>query len=180
MSARQSTVDCTYPKAFIRPCILLLLHEAPAHGHGLLKRLLAFGVELSDAGRVYRALRSMEQEGLVRPQWETKSRGPARRVYELTAEGRRALDDYETDLEALAERVLDFLGQLRRLRLRCGPNDQRAYEVLVETKLSVEASDEASARDAVERAFAKPWPLDQDVRSKGPVWVYEATIEADA
>ena len=75
------------PKGFIRPCLLLLLREDPAHGYDLLERLGSFGFDRSDPGGLYRALRSLEKESLVRSVWESSSAGPDRRIYELTRAG---------------------------------------------------------------------------------------------
>ena len=75
------------PKNFVRACLLLLVREQPSHGYDLLERLDALGFKKPDPGGLYRALRAMEQEGLMRSRWETSDIGPARRSYELTAEG---------------------------------------------------------------------------------------------
>jgi DNA-binding PadR family transcriptional regulator len=40
-----------------------------------------------DPGGLYRALRAMEQEGLVGSRWEPSEAGPPRRTYHLTEEG---------------------------------------------------------------------------------------------
>lgn len=79
---------------FVQPCLLLLLHQGPAHGYNLMESLkeLGFAEDPVDSGTVYRSLREMEEEGLVASEWDTEaSAGPARRVYRLTAEGDRAL-----------------------------------------------------------------------------------------
>ncbi len=81
------------PKNFLRPCLLLLLRERPSHGYDLLERLRSFGFERDDPGRLYRALRTLEEEGLVRSAWESSTNGPARRIYELTRPGMEALHD---------------------------------------------------------------------------------------
>lgn len=75
------------PRNFLRPFLLLLLAEETAHGYDLLDRLTEFDVPRSDPGGLYRTLRAMEREGLVRSWWETSSAGPARRTYTLTEEG---------------------------------------------------------------------------------------------
>ncbi|MFP5299306.1 MAG: helix-turn-helix transcriptional regulator, partial [Actinomycetota bacterium] len=41
----------------------------------------------ADPGGLYRTLRAMEQEGLVRSTWESSDMGPARRTYHLTEDG---------------------------------------------------------------------------------------------
>ena len=79
------------PRAWLRPCLLLLLAEQPAHGYDLLERLAELGLDRLDAAGLYRALRAMEQEQLVRSAWEPSSEGPARRTYTLTVEGREWL-----------------------------------------------------------------------------------------
>lgn len=87
------------PKNFLRPSLLLLLREQPAHGYDLIERLKPFGFVKSDPGGVYRTLRALEREGLVRSSWETSSAGPARRIYELTHEGEEVLDAWAQILE---------------------------------------------------------------------------------
>lgn len=98
-------------------CILLLLVEQPSHGYGLLERLkgLMPSWELS-AGNLYRDLRKLEVDGLVfrltrgggvqiskSPPgpgatvsvWEaSQTRGPARRVYEVTQAGQDSLEEW--------------------------------------------------------------------------------------
>ena len=54
------------PKDFLRPCLLLLLREGDAHGYQLADSLEAFGFDHSDPGALYRALRRLESDGLVR------------------------------------------------------------------------------------------------------------------
>jgi poly-beta-hydroxybutyrate-responsive repressor len=75
------------PRNFLRPCLLLLVAEQPSHGYDLLERLPALGYRQVDPGGLYRALRAMEQEGLVASAWEPSGTGPPRRRYALTAEG---------------------------------------------------------------------------------------------
>ena len=101
----------TLPKNFLRPCLLLLLREQPAHGYELLERLRPFGFEGSDPGGLYRSLRKLEGEGLVRSAWEASSFGPARRIYEITRVGMEELHDRAKGL-AEARGTLDtFLGR---------------------------------------------------------------------
>ena len=83
--------DATLPKNFLRPCLLLLLREHPAHGYELLERLKPLGFDGDDPGGLYRALRALEREGLVRSAWEASSAGPDRRIYEITRGGMEEL-----------------------------------------------------------------------------------------
>jgi DNA-binding PadR family transcriptional regulator len=71
----------------------LLLRESPAHGYDLHERLRALGFGRDDPGRLYRALRTLESDGLVRSVWEKSTSGPDRRTYELTRAGAEHLHD---------------------------------------------------------------------------------------
>src|SRR3954469_80151 len=81
------------PKNFLRPCLLLLLREHPAHGYDLLERLRPLGFSREDPRRLYRALRALECDGLVRSVWEKSTSGPDRRMYELTRAGMEVLHE---------------------------------------------------------------------------------------
>lgn len=88
------------PKDFLRPCLLLLLREQPAHGYELLDRSRALGFDSADPGGLYRTLRRLENEGMVRSAWEPSGAGPQRRIYEITRTGMKELHDRA---KALAE-----------------------------------------------------------------------------
>lgn len=75
------------PRSYLRPCLLLLVAERPCHGYELLEQLGELGLERADPGGLYRCLRAMEQEKLVRSWWEHSTSGPARRTYQITGEG---------------------------------------------------------------------------------------------
>ncbi len=100
------------PKNFLRPCLLLLLHESPAHGYDLRERLRPLGFNRDDPGRLYRALRALEEAGLVRSAWQPSAGGPDRRTYELTPAGEDRLQQAVEELQAMHS-VLD------RFLLRC-------------------------------------------------------------
>jgi len=97
------------PKNFLRPCLLLLLREHPAHGYDLLERLRPLGFNRDDPGRLYRALRTLENDELVRSVWEKSSSGPDRRIYELTRKGTERLDESVAALKLTHELLGVFL-----------------------------------------------------------------------
>lgn len=101
------------PRNFLRPCLLLLLQERTAHGYDLVERLRASFIDETDAGGVYRTLRALEREGLVRSSWCTSSAGPARRMYALTPQGAESLDRQVETLEVTHHLLHSFLA-------RCG------------------------------------------------------------
>ena len=107
--------DGGQPKNFARPCLLLLLAEAPGHGYELVDRLRRFGFDVNDPASVYKSLRQMEQDGLVTSRWEVSNRGPARRVYSLSSDGRDLLGAWAHTLERNREilgRFVERYGEL--------------------------------------------------------------------
>jgi poly-beta-hydroxybutyrate-responsive repressor len=95
------------PRNFLQGCVLLLLRERPAHGYELLERLKAFGIADGDSGNLYRKLRSLEEQGMVRSEWEISETGPRRRMYYLTATGDARLRRWADSL-AETRRLLDY------------------------------------------------------------------------
>ena len=103
-----------HPSSLIGPCILLLLAESPSHGYALVDRLKEFGFTEGSTGSLYRELRRLEDGGMAHSYWEaSQTRGPARRVYELTAAGRRALNGCAEGAVELTTTLEDFLARYR-------------------------------------------------------------------
>jgi PadR family transcriptional regulator, regulatory protein PadR len=99
------------PRNFLRPCLLLLLREQPAHGYELLERLRTLGFEGDDPGGLYRALRALERDGLVRSAWEPSAAGPDRRTYSLTRTGTEELHRRAKALTETRETLGVFLSR---------------------------------------------------------------------
>jgi PadR family transcriptional regulator PadR len=100
---------------FSEPAVLLLLSERPAHGYDLLGELgeLVPG-ERIDMGNLYRVLRALEEDGLVRSEWNADVPGPAKRTYELTEAGRRVLEHWVEALRQAQARIDLFLDRFER------------------------------------------------------------------
>ena len=169
IAVRRFEDELSSPRKILRACLLLLLEERAGHGYDLLTRLEPLGFERSNPGRVYRALRWLENAGFVQPTWETTGVGPARRVYELSPSGRHALEISAPTLRRQAKSLDEKLARYILGRLRALSNNKQAFEFTVEALLSVQAIDETSARRKLERAFGQPHLLDTDVRTTGDV-----------
>jgi len=95
---------------FSEPALLLLLRERPAHGYELLDALPELiGESRVDMGNLYRVLRALEEDGLVHSEWQADAPGPAKRMYELSPEGKRLLDEWAAALARSRERIDRFL-----------------------------------------------------------------------
>ncbi len=117
-------------RTLIRPSLLLLLHEGPAHGYDLLARLEDFGIRGIDASIIYRILREMEDEGLIDSMWEEKgSQGPPRRVYSLTALGDESLRVYLDELKRTKEWINNLIQKYdQHMRFEDGEFHQKGKE----------------------------------------------------
>jgi len=100
---------------FGEAALLLLLSERPTHGYELSERLpLLLGGERVDVGNLYRALRALEEEGLVVSEWRADLPGPAKRTYTLTDQGQSALETWLDALWALRNSLATFLDRAQR------------------------------------------------------------------
>jgi DNA-binding PadR family transcriptional regulator len=74
--------------------LLAVLSSGPLHGYAIVESLRerSDGKVVLPSGTVYPALHRLETGGLVDSQWETAN-GRRRRVYQITAEGERSLNE---------------------------------------------------------------------------------------
>ena len=77
----------------------MALREWNSYGYELMERASAFGFEAMNPGTLYRTLRQMEKNGVVKSSWETSKGGPARRMYSITDAGEAYLDFWAQALE---------------------------------------------------------------------------------
>jgi PadR family transcriptional regulator, regulatory protein PadR len=101
---------------FAEPSVLLLLRERPVHGYELLEQLPELTGERVDMGNLYRFLRLLETDGIVRSEWDDAAPGPSKRVYELTGEGRALLERWASALKESQTRVNGFLARFEERR----------------------------------------------------------------
>jgi DNA-binding PadR family transcriptional regulator len=86
----------------VRLALLSLLAEGPKHGYELIKDLQARsgGLYTASAGTVYPTLQQLEDEGLVVSRSED-----GKKVYQLTDEGRRELENEEPAVKRIWRRA---------------------------------------------------------------------------
>ncbi len=94
---------------FTEPAVLLVLRDNPGHGYELLVELQTLMPnERIDMGNLYRILRSLEQEGLVKSTWDEEAPGPAKRVYVITESGLRVLAQWVEAFKAIEQQISVF------------------------------------------------------------------------
>jgi PadR family transcriptional regulator, regulatory protein PadR len=101
---------------FVEPVVLLMLKEkGRSYGYDLansLKRHALTDAEVEGAA-LYRTLRRLEGNGYVKSDWDLHGAGPARRVYALTAAGKRHLEEWGQVLDHLAREMARFVRKVR-------------------------------------------------------------------
>jgi DNA-binding PadR family transcriptional regulator len=93
-------------KGHLDVLLLAVVAEAPAHGYRIieeLKRRSAGTFDLPE-GTVYPALHRLEQSGLLTSAWSNGG-GRRRRVYRLTARGRRQLGSDRREWRSFTQAV---------------------------------------------------------------------------
>jgi poly-beta-hydroxybutyrate-responsive repressor len=107
---------------YIQPSILLALKSKPSYGYELIHEISQFGFVEGQAppGMIYRHLRELEENGLVESNWETDGTGPAKRVYQLTWEGREVLDFWIIYMKKQAQKLLSFVETYENMKKKAG------------------------------------------------------------
>jgi PadR family transcriptional regulator, regulatory protein PadR len=102
---------------FVEPVVLLLLKtKGRSYGYDLagdFKEHALTDAEIERAA-LYRTLRALEMNGNVASEWETDGTGPARRVYKLTPQGERHLEEWASVLEHVSKSMGRFVKNAKK------------------------------------------------------------------
>jgi PadR family transcriptional regulator PadR len=94
----------------LTPYVLLAISTQKAHGYFIEQYLRSLGLAQVEMTTLYRMLRQLERDGLVKSVWEGQAGGPARRVYTLTDAGRALLDTGASYLQQYRNAIDTFFG----------------------------------------------------------------------
>lgn len=97
-----SKCSCTGGRAsrYLVPALLLLLAEKGSHGYELTERYseLGFTEANFDPGAIYRTLKLLEAEELIKSRWDTEEIGPAKKIYSIAPEGIEMLSGWSAHI----------------------------------------------------------------------------------
>jgi len=102
----------------LQPAILTVLAEGELHGYRIVERLADMPVlsgSRPDSTGVYRFLRIMEDRGLLTASWDTSNKGPAKRLYCLTNDGRKCLTRWVKTLTKYCRAIDDLLDKAQHV-----------------------------------------------------------------
>jgi DNA-binding PadR family transcriptional regulator len=114
---------------FVEPVALLLLKKnGPAYGYELSNGMQKHALTDAEIERaaLYRTLRQLESNGNVSSKWDTRNTGPARRVYRLTPQGERHLEEWATVLGHVSKSMNRFVRETENLLNGNAHNKARA------------------------------------------------------
>lgn len=97
-------------KGHLDALLLAVLADGPRHGYGVIEALRSGSGGRFDLpkGTIYPALHRLEQAGLVHATWSDDT-GRQRRVYELTAAGRKQLNEERSAWQEFSTAVVALL-----------------------------------------------------------------------
>jgi poly-beta-hydroxybutyrate-responsive repressor len=106
-TTKDENMTISTPKNLMIPALLLSLRGWDLHGYKLIQELTQFGFSSIDQGNVYRTLRKLEKENMVKSEWDMSTGGPAKRIYSLTDAG-------EAYLKTCSDSLLQYQSILNR------------------------------------------------------------------
>jgi PadR family transcriptional regulator PadR len=86
-------------------CVLAVLGRGEAYGLELATTLRRAPTLFEKEGTLYPLLSRLRRQGWVSTRWEESPSGPPRRYYQVTADGRAALDSFRATWNAFAADV---------------------------------------------------------------------------
>jgi PadR family transcriptional regulator PadR len=111
MSAARQSPDRELKRGVLEMVLLRLLLDGPTYGYNLVSEIAARSageLEVRE-GTLYPLLYRLEEQGLVRTEWDTPERGNPRKYYRLTAAGRRAFEERAEQWRRFARRIDELI-----------------------------------------------------------------------
>lgn len=98
--------------------LLLQLADAPAYGGMLMKKLEnELPYCFSDSAMIYRSLKDMEDNELIKASWETKENGKPIKWYNITPKGLEMLNELAEDIKKRQANFEYFLSKYHTEKL---------------------------------------------------------------
>jgi DNA-binding PadR family transcriptional regulator len=134
---------------FVEPVVLHLLQmKVQCCGYDLCSELKDHALTDAeiDKAALYRTLRQLEANGNVKSEWEEGRNGPARRVYRITKDGERHLEEWAAVLENLSKSTSRFVREARKSLGKSSAKPSKA----IQAKPSARRRSSVSARPSTQ------------------------------
>lgn len=105
--AKQDTLQGSLPLLVLK----ILARRGPLHGYGIMAQIETMSEEILrvEEGSLYPALHRMEEAGWIKAKWLTTENNRRARVYEISAAGRKQLEEEESRWRAVTAAVGQIL-----------------------------------------------------------------------
>jgi len=105
--ARQDSLQGSLPVLVLK----ILSRRGPLHGYGITAHIEGISDEILrvEEGSLYPALHRMEEAGWIKAKWLTTENKRRARVYEITALGRKQLEEQESRWRSVTAAVAHVL-----------------------------------------------------------------------
>ncbi len=93
--------------------VLQLLDTGDMYGYQLVKEMGRRSENALDVkeGTLYPALHKLEEKGFISSYWKEQEKGPARKYYSITAEGKQLLSDKTKEWNSFVKMMNQVLGR---------------------------------------------------------------------
>ena len=105
--ARQDSLQGSLPVLVLK----ILARQGPLHGYGITSQIEGISDEVLrvEEGSLYPALHRMEEAGWIKAKWLTTENKRRARVYEITATGRKQLEEQESRWRSVTAAIAHVL-----------------------------------------------------------------------
>ncbi len=90
-------------------CVLAVLRDRESYAFEIVRVLSAAGELVTSEGTIYPLLARLRRDQLVTTTWRESESGPPRRYYQMTDQGRRALETFGLDWIHFRDAVDDLM-----------------------------------------------------------------------
>ena len=114
MSPTGSSRSSQLLRGVLDVCLLALIGEEERYGYEIARQLEERGLDLVGEGSIYPLLSRLQRFGLIDGYTVPSNGGPPRKYYRITADGRRALEEWTHEWEGFAKSIHGVLRGGRR------------------------------------------------------------------
>ncbi len=103
----------------IHACLLCQLKKEPGYGYDLMSKLNNFGIGEEDINisTLYRSLKRLENSSYIKSNWEESGIGPNKKIYNITEEGIKELDNIMLFMEQRRDIIEKLLFHYRNITI---------------------------------------------------------------
>lgn len=105
--------------------VLLFLAEESTYGLDLLNKLNSnLDNNSIDSAAIYRSLKDLESQEMVKSYWNTSDSGPAKKYYSITEDGLEKLKEYNNDIVLRIKNLNLFIKKFKSLKIKGENQDE--------------------------------------------------------